>query len=281
LHPIRDANNKLHIDVMASPTPILLLQFTNNRQAPVRSDGNGNGANKRRGRPLGRKSTGVTKPAQKPVPTAKPTTKPAKKPTKKKQAARAESEDELSLFVAEKPPSSHARKRIAPVDADEIAEDEPQSRKKYVQLEARTKRIPQEQIDTWPQLSAPVLEQIVAVMREAKKDIANTQRDERRVIAAHNALNPLVRTLSRQLATSRIPPHAKDMHFNIDKLTERIAHVSREVTTARHSKQLLSEQAKVAERQLLKDEQNLKELKTNAKKWRSEWKHQEKHGQVR
>jgi chromosome segregation ATPase len=149
-----------------------------------------------------------------------------------------------------------------------------------VQLEAKTKRIPQEQIDTWPQVSSHVLEQIEAVIRDAKKDIANTQRDERKVMAAHNTLNPLVRKLTRQLAASRIPPQAKDIHFNIDKLTERNAQLSREVTTARHSKQLLSEQANVAERMLEKDEEQLEQLKKDAKKWRTEWKHQEKHGWV-
>jgi chromosome segregation ATPase len=149
-----------------------------------------------------------------------------------------------------------------------------------VQLEAKTKRIPQEQIDTWPQVSSHVLEQIEAVIRDAKKDIANTQRDERKVMAAHNTLNPLVRKLTRQLAASRIPPQAKDIHFNIDKLTERNAQLSREVTTARHSKQLLSEQANVAERMLEKDEEQLEQLKKDAKKWRTEWKHQEKHGRV-
>jgi hypothetical protein len=56
--------------------------------------------------------------------------------------------------------------------------------------------------------------------------------------------------------------------------------LSREVTTARHSKQLLSEQAKVAERMLEKDEEQLEQLKKDAKKWRTEWKHQEKHGRV-
>lgn len=192
----------------------------------------------------------------------------------------AEAEDELSGVVVDRTQSSRPRKRKAQPDSDEIAEDEPQSRKKYVQLEAKTKRIPQEQIETWPQVSAQVLEQIVAVIRDAKKDIANTQRDERRVIAAHNTLNPLVKKLARQLAASRIPPQAKDIHFNIDKLTERNAQVSREVTTARHSKQLLSEQVKVAEHLLNKDEENLEGLKKNAKKWRTEWKHQEKHGRV-
>jgi hypothetical protein len=161
-----------------------------------------------------------------------------------------------------------------------MADEEPKSRKKFVQLEAKTKRIPQEQIDTWPQVSSQVLEQIVAVIRDAKKDIANTQRDERRVMAAHNTLNPLVRKLARQLAASRIPPQAKDIHFNIDNLTERNAHVSRDVTTARHSKQLLSEQVKVAEHLLNKDEESLEQLKKDAKKWRTEWNHQEKHGRV-
>lgn len=125
-----------------------------------------------------------------------------------------------------------------------------------------------------------MLEQIIGVIRAAKKDIANTQRDERRVIAAHNTLNPLVRKLERQLEASRIPPLAKDIHFNIDMLTERNAHVSQEVTTARHSKQLLSEQVKIARTLLKKDEDNLDELKRNAKKWKTEWKHQEKHGRV-
>ncbi len=152
--------------------------------------------------------------------------------------------------------------------------------KKLAQLETRTKRISQGQIDTWPQVSAQVLEQIVSVIRDAKKDIANTQRDERKVIAAHNALNPLVKKLAQQLSASRIPPQAKDIHFNIDRFTERNAQVSREVTKARHAKQLLSEQIKVAENLLKKDEENLEQLKTYSKKWKTEWKHQEKHGRV-
>jgi ribosomal protein L17 len=194
--------------------------------------------------------------------------------------SRNEAEDELSGIGADESQKSQTRKRRIHAEPDEIAEEEPKSRKKHVQLEARTKRIPQEQIETWPQVSSHVLEQIEAVIRDAKKDIANSQRDERRVIAAHNMLNPLVRKLTRQVAASRIPPQAKDIHFNIDKLTERNAQVSREVTTARHSKQLLGEQVRVAEHLLKKDEDSLEQLKKDAKKWRTEWKHQEKHGRV-
>ncbi|KAF2829947.1 hypothetical protein CC86DRAFT_317329 [Ophiobolus disseminans] len=236
--------------------------------APKRAGADGE--KKRRGRPPGsRKSDATTKPARKPA--------PAKKKTRQ---AEDEDEDELSGFVAEDAPATKRRKRKTHTEPDELANEEPRPRKKFVQLEARTKRIPQEQIDTWPQVTPQVLEQIVAVIRDAKKDIANTQRDERRVIAAHNTLNPLVRKLSRQLAASRIPPQAKDTHFNIDKLTERNAQVSRDVTTARHSKQLLGEQVKVAERLLHTDEARLEGLKRDAKSWRKEWTHREKHGRT-
>lgn len=176
--------------------------------------------------------------------------------------------------------ASQTRKRKAHIETDEVAESQRKPRTTYVQLEAKTKRISQEQIDTWPQVPSQILEQVVAVIRDAKKDIANAQRDERRVMAAHNTLNPLVNKLSCQLSSSRIPPQAKDIHFNIDKLTERNAQVSREVTTARHLKQLLTEQVKVAQNLLKKDEDNLEHLKRNAKNWRTEWKHQRKRGRV-
>ncbi|KAH9865095.1 hypothetical protein IAQ61_009041 [Plenodomus lingam] len=228
---------------------------------------------KGRGRPPGPTKSGVVTKT-----TAKP--KRARKSKPVKQSRVDEDEDELSILSADQTQPSQVRRRKGRTEDDAMAKPQPESRHNYLQLEARTKRIAQEQIDTWPQVPPQVLEQVVAVIREAKKDIANAQRDERRVMAAHNTLNPLVKKLSRQLATSRMPPQAKDIHFNIDKLTERNAQVSREVTTARHSKQLLTEQVKVAQSLLDKDENNLDQLKRNTKKWRAEWKHQEKRGRI-
>jgi hypothetical protein len=261
--------NQLHHNVMVSANTSLLYASTNRIQAPNRAADKQE--KKKGGRPSGsRNSNAGHKPAPKPKQSA------AKKGRPRKQPAQEEPEDELSITEPAPTQASKSRKR----KADAIAETEPTSRKQYVQLETRTKRISQEQIDAWPQVSTQVLEQITTVIRNAKKDIAETQRDERRIMAAHNTLNPLVRKLARQLAASRIPPQAKDIHFNIDKLTERNAQVSREVTTARHSKQLLTEQVQVAEHLLKKDEESLEELKKNAKKWRTEWKHQKKHGRV-
>ncbi|KAF2848840.1 hypothetical protein T440DRAFT_469909 [Plenodomus tracheiphilus IPT5] len=239
--------------------------------APTRPDAKK--TEKRRGRPAGsKKSTAVTKATTKPDRT--------RRSRKGNQASHHEDEDELSIVSTDQTRSSQGRKRKGRTEDDVIAKSQPKSRNNYVQLESRTKRIPQSQIDTWPQVPPQVLEHVTAVIRDAKKDIANAQRDERRVMTAHNTLNPLVKKLSQQLATSRMPPQAKDVHFNIDKLTERNTQVSREVTTARHSKQLLAEQVKAAQKLLDKDEDSLEQLKRNTKKWRAEWKHQEKRGRI-
>ncbi|KAI8934583.1 hypothetical protein NX059_008280 [Plenodomus lindquistii] len=248
-------------------------QLHNHVMAPTRSDGKK--AQKRRGRPPGpTKSATVTKA----------TTKP-KGPRKSRPSTHAprdedEDEDELLAVSTEQTQSSQAPSRKGRINHNVTAESQTVPRNTYLQLESRTKRIPQEQIDTWPQLPPQVLEQVTAVIRDAKKDIANAQRDERRVVAAHNTLNPLVKKLSRQIASSRMPPQAKDLHFNIDKLTERNSQVSREVTTARHSKQLLTEQVKATQNLLNKEENNLEQLKRNTKRWRAEWKHHEKRGRI-
>ncbi|KAF5853866.1 hypothetical protein GGP41_006628 [Bipolaris sorokiniana] len=240
--------------------------------APTRSS-NKEVKKKRRGRPPGsRNSTVGSKPAPKPG-TAK-----KRKPSAKQQPQ--EAEDELSLIEPALSNRPKPRKRKADDTAASAAEPEAQSRKEYLRLEAKSRRITRDQVDKWPEISPQVLEQILAVVRNAKKDTAETQRDERKVMTAYNTLNPLVRRLARQLAESRIPPQAKDIHFNIDKLTERNAQVSREVTTARHSKQLLNEQIKTAEHLLGKDEEYLESMKKNAKTWRAEWKHQRKHGRL-
>lgn len=239
-----------------------------------------NGAKKRRGRPPGSRNSGATASrVAKPVAAAKK----GKKNRPEQKSKGEEDEDELSTVAPTQTQTqtTQARKRKVHADADEIAAEPTKAQKKYVQLESRTKRIPQDVIETWPHLPQQVLEQISAVVKDAKKEIANTQRDERKVMAAHNTLNPLVKKLVRHIAASKIPPQARDVHFNIDKLTERNGQVFRDVTTARHSKQLLSEQLKVAQNLLSKDEKNLDEVKKDAKKWKAEWKHQQRHGRVR
>lgn len=209
----------------------------------------------------------------------------------------AEEEDELSFTQAEAVPAavrgskhertekpSSAKKRGRPSrnpdDADETSAH-PRKAQKYVQLAPRTRRIAREVIDTWPHVSPQVLDQILKTLRDAKKDIVHTQRDEQRAITADETLGTIIRMLARQLSGSRIPPQAKDIHFNIDKLTERYLQLFRELTTARHSHQLLTEQVKVAQHLLKKDEESLEQLRKNARDWKTTWKQQEKPDRVR
>lgn len=259
----------------------LQLGHADYAQAPTRSSGDG--TKKRRGRPPGSRKSGATVDrVAKLVAAAK---KSRKNKTGKKTRGE-DDEDELSTLVPSQPQpqpqprTTQARKRMEPPDVDEITAKPTKVKRKYIQLESRTKRIPQDVVETWPHLPQHVLEQISAVVKDAKKDIANRQRDERKVMAAHNTLNPLVKRLVRHISASKIPPQARDIHFNIDKLTEQIGHVFRDVTTARHSKQLLSKQVRVAQDLLSLDEKNLSELKKDAREWKAEWKHQERHGQV-
>jgi len=233
-------------------------------------------ATKRRGRPPGtRNSIAAKKRGPKPAAAAKEKVKGKKGRGRKSQA------DENGRPAKQVKPRGRPPRNLneePAEDPDELAAALPNAQK-YVQLVPRTRRIAQEKIDTWPQVSPQVLEEIVAVLRDAKKDIVNTTREERRELAEER-LGALVQMLARQLADSRIPPQAKDIHFNIDKLTERNAQLFREVTTQRHLKQLLEDQVKVAQHLLAKDEENLEQLKKNTTKWRAEWKRQEQRGRV-
>lgn len=243
-------------------------------------------------------------------PGAKKKTKPGPKAGKEGRRAKqrespggaeimeAEEEDELSFTQPEVVPrtakqsgrrqrelSGSAKKRGRPSRALEeqtVADDaDERSAPSYVQLVPRTRRIAREVMETWPMVSPQIMDQIALMLSDAKKDIVNTQRDEQKAIAADDALRSLIRTLTRQLSSSRIPPQAKDIHFNIDKLTERYGELFRELTTERHSVQLLTEQIKVAQHLLKRDEEALEELKNNARKWRVTWERQEKQGRVR
>lgn len=254
---------------------------TNNGQA--RTGAVDEGTKKRRGRPPGSRNSGVFQSRVAKSVAAPKSSRGSSKKKAGKTSRRNEEEDELSTVAPtrERPSQySQPRKRKANIEVNEIAGEPTKSQKKYVQLEQKTKRIPQDVIETWPHLSQSALEQINVVIKDAKKDIANTQRDERKVMAAHNSLNRMVKRLVRQLSTSRIPPQARDIQFNTDKLTERNSQVCRQVTTARHSKQLLSEQVEVTQNLLNKDEMVLNELKSDSRKWKAEWKHQQKQGRV-
>ena len=173
-----------------------------------------------------------------------------------------------------------SRKRKArQADVDELAAEK-RTTPRYVQLAPSRKRIPQDVIDSWPEASPQLLEGISTVLNDAKKTIVQGRGDPRKIKEAEDGLNTLVRALELKLSTVKIPPMAKEFQFNVDKLTERNTQLAAEVTTARHTNQLLTEQAEMIQNLLKKDEEGLEKLKRDVNEWRKEWKFQQKRVQV-
>jgi hypothetical protein len=164
----------------------------------------------------------------------------------------------------------------AEVDELEAAVPETTKARKYTHLAPKTKRIPQEVIDTWPVISPSVLAQISEVLRRAKDTISLSRRDPQKREEADVALNSVVRQLERHFGKTKIPPQTKALHFDLDHLSIHNERVYREVTTARHRKQLLEEQIENATAKLKAEEGLANELKENAQQWRRRWKSQEK-----
>jgi hypothetical protein len=164
-------------------------------------------------------------------------------------------------------------------DVDEIATKavaDTSTVPKYVQLAPVTRRIPKKTIESWPDISPPILEQVQLMLRRAKDGVALSRRDPQKRTEADEVLNVFIRQLERALADSKIPPQARALNFDLDRLLERNEYVYQEVTTARHKKQLLEEQVESVTEQLRDEEATVTKLEENAQQWRRRWKDQEK-----
>ncbi|KAF2659425.1 hypothetical protein K491DRAFT_194934 [Lophiostoma macrostomum CBS 122681] len=239
--------------------------------APTRSGGTG-----KRGRP--KKTAATSAPA---------TTKQRKhaaatEKMSQKQASQHHNTASSSRTATVRQKGTRGRKRKeqneAADEVDEIAEDAVTDSRapKYVQLAHVTRRIPKKTIESWPIISPPILEQIHLMLRRAKDGVALSRRDPQKRAEAEDVLNIFIRRLERALSDSRIPPQARALNFDLDRLLERNEHVYQEVTTARHKNQLLEEQVESATQKLRTEETTVTEMEKNAQQWRKEWETQEK-----
>jgi hypothetical protein len=161
-------------------------------------------------------------------------------------------------------------------EPDELEAETATASPRYIRLEAKKRRIPQEVIERWPVISPPVLEQISDVLRRAKDAVALSRRDPRRQDEADEVLNGVVRHLERHFASTKIPPQARAQQFNLDFLSAHNNRIRQELTTVRHRNQLLEESIQVDTESLKLEESWLETTKANAQQWRRQWKSQEK-----
>ncbi|KAF2281475.1 uncharacterized protein EI97DRAFT_472961 [Westerdykella ornata] len=147
---------------------------------------------------------------------------------------------------------------------------------KYLRLAPKRKRIPQEIIEKWPMISAPVLDQISVVLRRAKDAIVLSRRDPQKQQEADEVLHGVIRKLERHFANTKIPPQSKAHQFDLNHIAAQNERVYRELTTTRHRNQLLDEQIKIAAAKLKEEEETLSKVKENKLQWQRRWKAQGK-----
>lgn len=279
-----------------------ILKLLTIRQAPTRSSGN-----EKRGRGRPRKNADSSSSQTKNIPSqakkrkqeqrtsqgstkkrssqgqavennSRATAEGADKPRGRKRKVPATEDDELEGAMAQNSSTQVQKRKTKEVDIDELeqAAAETGTTRKYVHLAPKTKRIRQEVLQGWPEISPAVMEQVSFVLKRAKNEVVYTRRDPRRADEAQDVLGATIRQLERSLSTMKIPPQTKGLHFNLDRLADSNEHVYRDVTTARHSKQLLEQQVDNAQRRLEAEQEAANRLKKNAQQWKSRWKIQEK-----
>ncbi|KAF2114684.1 CENP-Q, a CENPA-CAD centromere complex subunit-domain-containing protein [Lophiotrema nucula] len=240
--------------------------------APTRSSNTG--VKKRRGRPSNASKEATARSA--PVRAREPKKSETQSRKRPKQSTQDRSREKPRSGIEKETESTKAQKRTADdADLDEIAHSEPTA-KDHVQLIPAKRRITQEAMQSWPEITQPILRQVVMVLRDARVETVASRRDTRRQDEANIVLGAVVQKLEQKLLTARVPPNAKDEHFNLNRLTELNDRMHRQVMTGHHAVQLLEERVGEAKRTLQRDEKKLEGLKHDVDTWKAQWKRQEK-----
>lgn len=135
----------------------------------------------------------------------------------RRKVVRAESEDEVSTPVV-----TTGKKRKS--TEGESRNDAPRKRprKDFAYLKPRTKRVPQEIIESqWKRLPEPAQRQVRELFLRSKRSALNGIKDARRRTEAEAAVNAMVRRLEKQLPRMPFPASAKPSHFNLDDIIVR------------------------------------------------------------
>ncbi|KAF2463461.1 uncharacterized protein BDR25DRAFT_245676 [Lindgomyces ingoldianus] len=245
---------------MVSPIGILYVHIINFIQAPTRPSGIG--VRKKQRRPSRASTERISRERKRDPKPAVAKQNINKRRPSENPVAPVSQRNVAGPATSSKRPKGKAKQ----ADIDEIAEAAPVLH--HLQLVSKPRRISEEQIAKWPLCSQQIQDQIKFVLQRARDEVMASRRDDRRREEARQILNKVFRDLERQLSMVKVPPHTRDIHFNLDWLTERNERLRQEVTTARHSNQLLEEQVDKAKVQLKKDEKELNTLKKDAARWK-------------
>ncbi|KAF1997927.1 hypothetical protein P154DRAFT_547164 [Amniculicola lignicola CBS 123094] len=250
-------------------------------QAPTRS--RENGVKRRAGRPSKSTPPSGRAAAAREAGNAKRRGRPRKSDHAgegiEKSGARRSSQKQAVRPAQPTEPTAGRKRKARDIDDDELAEDGPNAQKQ-LQLAPSKRRIPREAISQWPDMTASVMEGIKSVLQSAKNATVRSRRDQRKQNEAYEVLTKVVSRLERKLSHAKMPPNAKDVHFNLERLTERNAELHRQLATARHANQLLADQVERATDALEQAQSGLQQAKTAALTWEQKREAQERKGKI-
>ncbi|KAI9665951.1 MAG: hypothetical protein M1821_003886 [Bathelium mastoideum] len=133
-------------------------------------------------------------------------------------------------------------------------------------LEPRVRKISQATITSkWSALSPAAQQHAQDTLKAAKRTIVMSHWDERRRTEADLAINAAIKKVERRMPRMRFPPKTKDIHFDLDKLTENTRLLESQLTSAIHAVELLKAEIKKEDAALDVDRDQLAELQKNAK----------------
>ncbi|KAF2741106.1 hypothetical protein EJ04DRAFT_571821 [Polyplosphaeria fusca] len=249
-----------------------------NTMAPTRAGLQG--VKRKRGRPSNASSAGATR-------TKQPRDREPKSSTISKKRGRPKKSGERSL--SEQDPNrpgaalsaSQSKEQGRHSDKDQEAEtvsSEPTTR--YASLVTKTKRVTQDAMERWPDITQQMLRQIIEILEVAKVEAVNTRRDDRRMHEANEIINNIIARVVRELSTSRVPPSSKEEDLNKNKLNELNHRMHHDFMTARHSVQLLAKRVEEAKLLLKADERKRGRLQRETEKWRLDSTRRERQARV-
>ncbi|ORY11638.1 CENP-Q, a CENPA-CAD centromere complex subunit-domain-containing protein [Clohesyomyces aquaticus] len=220
------------------------------------------GAKRKRGRPSNASKTAAELTSQVRKRDRKP--KASKQKPKGPSSSNTGTRDDATAQVR---PSKGRKQKADDANSDEIADAKPAPN--TLRLVPRKKRISQVAIQrNWVEVSPQVREQIIAVLHRAMTEVVNESRNKRRHDDAIVTLEMVIKDLKQTLPAMKMPPGAKDLHFNEEWLTARNSRLGAELTTERHAHRLLEDQVNTAKAHLENEQGELRTLKKDAASWK-------------
>jgi len=198
----------------------------------------------------------------------------------KKNKVRNPKEGEHSSVARKRKRISQGRNTTPDDELDELAQVQPTSGH-HPRVGEKKSKVPQKVVDRWPMAKQDMVRQIDIELKNTKNNVVNEQRSEGDVARATEVLDRLIYKIRRRVSEARVPPATKDFNFNLEKLQQRSAQLTRKRDTELDMGRLLKEEEKRQKELVEKEQKSLEDFKRWTDDWGKTWKQQDRNTEVR